>query len=73
MESRLQKKILEAKKPQYIIANEVGIPSPRLSEYVHGRRQMTIPHLLQLCEYFRCNPDELIGEDEYLDFSIRVG
>lgn len=73
MISRLQKRLIADGRQFKDIAVAAGFKQPRLSDYVHGRRVMPMQHLISLCEVLHCNPDDLIGEDEFDAIGVRIG
>ncbi len=59
--TRLRYKILTADIPAFMIGGRAGIHPTRLSEYSLNKKPIPPHHLILLCKYFRCEPEELIG------------
>lgn len=47
--------------PQYMIAAVCGMSPSRLSEYCLLQRDIPMHHMLALCDYLKCNPDDILG------------
>ena len=47
--------------PQHRVAAETGINPSTLSEYALGKTPYTQKNLALLCDYFKCEPNELAG------------
>jgi DNA-binding Xre family transcriptional regulator len=48
----------------YDIARRLGIPPPRLSEYVRGAYEIPWHHQMAICELLGCAPDDIVGDEE---------
>jgi DNA-binding Xre family transcriptional regulator len=47
----------------YEVANAGGF-SPRLmTEYLAGRRVIKVDHLVKLCQFLRCEPEDIVDEE----------
>lgn len=49
------------------IAAACGFPNTRLSEYVKGKKEIPVSHMIVLAEVLRCDPEAMIGEVELID------
>lgn len=65
--TKLRLRLMEDGRPQYQIANELGCPPSRLSEYALGNRPIPSTRIYDFCALFSCNPDELLG---YADIEV---
>lgn len=59
MNLKLKMRILETKKPQWMVAKELNIPYWRLSNIIQERVEPTKEEIKQLTEYFGCSWAEL--------------
>lgn len=48
----------------YEISGQAKIAYSTLRDYVDGKKPISHKHLINLCELFDCDPDELIGLNE---------
>lgn len=64
MVSALLLMIMHDGRQQQEIAVAIGIPAPRISEYVHSKRAIPSMHLMLLARELKCDPDDLVGEAE---------
>lgn len=62
--TRLRFKLLSIQEPDYQVAAAAGIHPATLSKYAQGKQPMSAKHLQALCELFRCEPDEIMGNME---------
>ena len=60
-DTRLARLILDAGKPAYVVAGEVGINYNRLLDYADGRIDMSHPHRIKLARYFGIDPPHGLG------------
>lgn len=61
--TKLRVLLMSAPERQYQIAAKLGIAPSKLSTYAHGA-EIPRHHILPLCQYFHCNPEDLIGWTE---------
>lgn len=68
--SKLRMKLLEYRGQVYEkeIAIACGMHPTRLSEYANGKKGIPVHHLMALCQYFDCSPNEIQGEAEETEF-----
>jgi hypothetical protein len=62
--TKLALRMRETGKPLYVIAGEVGISYPQMTAYSSGRKQILSHHMIKLCDFFECEPDEIWGPAE---------
>jgi hypothetical protein len=53
--------------PQYKVAKQLRIWSPRLSDYAYGRRPIPDIVLLRMCDYFNVPPEEILAPFEPIE------
>lgn len=64
MISRLMYRLNQIPEPNYIVAAAIGMSPITLSEYARGIKDIRANHLIQLCEFFQCQPEEIMGDME---------
>lgn len=60
--TKLRKLLFFCPEPAYRVAAFIGIHPTRLSEYSLGKRDIDEVHLMLLCEYFQCPPEDIVGD-----------
>ena len=63
--TNLKARLLGHELPAYMIAAAAGIDPSTLSEFARGKRQIPVYYRRRLAEVLGCDPDELIGDQEY--------
>lgn len=51
--------------PAYMVAAAAGIDPSTLSEFARGRRPISVYYRRRLAEVLECEPDDLLGDQEY--------
>ena len=72
MITRLRYVLINAPVTQNTVAHETHITPSTLSSYALGRQPIRPHHLIRLCEYFRLDPESLLGTidaDDIIDWS----
>lgn len=54
-------KVIESGYRQYQIAGLTSIAPTTIAEYCLGQSAIPTHHMLRLCEFFQCEPEDLIG------------
>ncbi len=57
----LKREIELCGKPKSVIADELGISRPTLSQYLSGRVFPSLPTFAKLCKIIDCSADEILG------------
>ncbi len=57
----LKREIELCGKPKSLIADELGISRPTLSQYLSGRVLPSLPTFAKLCKIIDCSADEILG------------
>ena len=71
MITKLRAKLLSDPQPQFVIAGITGIHPSRLSEYSLGQKPIKNHHMELLCQYFKCEPEDLRGKIDHPDIVER--
>lgn len=59
--TKLRLRILETGGPAYMVAARCGFSPSRMSEYILGRREIPVKHLVPLCDVLKCEPEDVVG------------
>lgn len=62
--NKLRFKLITADYPAFMIGGLAGVHPSRLSEYSRGLKSIPSHHMILLCKYFECEPDDLLGEQD---------
>lgn len=62
--TKLRLKLSQISEPNYVIAAMAHIHPTQLSDYAQGKKPLSAKHLVALCQLFKCDPEEIIGEVE---------
>lgn len=62
--SKLMLKLQSTSRPNYVIAAAMGIHPTTLSLYARGNKPISASHLVAMCKFFECEPEELLGTIE---------
>lgn len=73
MINKFQKQILWSGKTQRQIGKEANIAAERISDYLYGGRPMPPNHMLAFCKVLKCNPEDIVGFEDFPEISVRVG
>ena len=68
--SKLENRIMQDGRTKLEIAQACGFANTRLSEYLHGKKEVPALHLMQLANVLHCPPRELVGEIEISDANV---
>lgn len=59
--NNLKREIELCGKPKSVIADELGISRPTLSQYLSGKVLPSLPTFAKLCEIIDCSADDILG------------
>ena len=59
--TKLSLLIMADGRPQYMVAADLRVSPSRLSQYSLGVRPIPAARIYEFCNFFRVNPDELLG------------
>ena len=60
--TKLRYKLLTADRPMFVIAGLSGVHPTLLSQYSRSLKPISSAHMILLCNYFNCEPEDLLGE-----------
>lgn len=62
--SKLEARIMDSGLTKEVIAQSIGVTSPRLCQWANGTRPIPTKRIVPLCTVLRCRPQELLGWEE---------
>ncbi len=68
--TKLRVKLLTSDLPAFMIAGRSGVHASRLSEYSLGQKPIPAHHVVMLCKYFECEPEDIIGWMDIADIDL---
>lgn len=62
--TKLMLKLQSISRPNYQIAAALAIHPTTLSLYARGKKDISASHLITMCKFFECEPEDLLGNIE---------
>lgn len=62
--SKLMLKLQSISRPNYKIAAALDIHPTTLSLYARGKKDISAQHLIAMCKFFECEPEDILGNIE---------
>lgn len=59
--TKLRSLLIKSNIPQYQVAARMGLHPSTLSAYSLGKESIKPYHLVQICQYFQLEPEDVIG------------
>lgn len=60
--TKLMLKLQSISRPNYKIAAALDIHPTTLSLYARGKKDISAAHLVSMCRFFECEPEDLLGD-----------
>lgn len=62
--TKMRMRLMEDGRPQYVIAEDLGIPPSRLSEYALGQRPIPTHRIYDFVRLWGCGVEDILGYED---------